>query len=383
MSTIYSYPALLSGALANPVFDYIASDGLVTTSDFVGANHSQGPRGIDWFRPGFKVSFPEDDPYFTSIEELATGKEGTPFSAGGTRTYTRRFRVMVKTNLIGPAGVCSCPGVPLPFAPYTPNRKEEWDRLAVAVDIKAAQELSDDWQPWIVTVSYSTDTTPYGPTYGKTGLGNALSGTQQNPWDEPATVEADVENETVYPNLDLDGFAYVNSADMAFTPAYSHPTGYRAYTVIRNEKKTTFENRTEDYVYVVNKTTWKGYPPGYVLCTGGRGPLVWRGSIPYYRVTYKLLCKKRVQLEDGSYTAGWQPKILDAGMFQKAVLFGIDLAPGRTVPIVEFGHQVNQPVMLDGTGRRQTEVDGDGNLIPVYLDFKAFRSVELNDLVTF
>lgn len=391
MPSIYSYDALLPGADANPLLYYPDGGSPAVQSDFLGVRHSQGPLDGDNFRPGRQIFFDSIDPYFLSIEELFEGKTGTPFSASGVRKYTRRFLVIVKTNLLGPAGVSSCPGVPMPFAPYTPNRREEWDLLAVAVDISADQADRDDWQKWIVTVQYSTEVPPGGPTFLKTGLGNARSGTQQNPWDEPPAVEADVENETTYPVQDLDGKAYTNSADQPFTPPYARPSGYRVYTATRNEKKADFETRLEDYVYVVNSTTWKGYQPGYVLCTGGRGPLLYRGAVPFYRVTYKFLCKKRVQLPDGTFTPGWQPRILDAGMFQRDTLFGIAAIPDTLVPIVQFGHQVNQPVLLDGNGLVQTEkydmsypiVALRGKLKPKYRDFKDFRSVELNDLITF
>lgn len=401
MFTIYSWPALRPDADFNPqllVRPKVYTDPPVA-ADFTGGNgtpHSQGDpagKGFDNFRPNYRVLFQPSDPYFESIEELFDDKAGKPFSNSGHRTYVRRFRVLVKTNLIGPAGVCGCPGVPMPYAPYIPNRREEWDYLAVAVDIEAVSENKGDWQAWIVTVNYSTDVGPAGPSFLKTGLGNALAGTQQNPWDEPVVVESDIETETVYPAEDLDGKAYNNSADQPFTPPYSHPTGYRVYTVTRNEKKTDFENRVEDYVYVVNNAPYKGYPAGYVLCTGGRGPLLWRGSVPYYRVTYKFLCKKRTLLPGSptNYTAGWQPKILNAGMFQKDALFNIVPLNATLVPIIKMGHQVNQPVLLDANGREQTEkfpmdyaiVSLRGKLKPIWLNFKAFRAVDLSALVTF
>lgn len=387
------------GTLAYPTFPVYDSEYVnIVSEQFLTNNipHSQGPKGGDPFsrlRPGEKIVFDPDLEYFKSIEELFEGRTGTAFSSDMNREFVRRFLVEVKNvNTVGPSTACSCPGVPLPFAPYIPQRPEEWDYQAVVVNISAAQKESDDWSFWIVTVRYSTQVPAGGPTFRKTGLGNALSGPQVNPWEEPPSIEADVEIETEVPNQDLDGRPYSNSAEQPFTPPYSCQNGYRAYTLIRNERVIDFENRPEKYIYVVNSTPFKGYAEGYSLCTGGRGQKLWRGMTPYYRVTYKILCKDKNELPSGDFSAGWQPRILNAGMFQRKTLFGIDDIIGSTmVPIAPAGIPVTQPVLLNEFGQiQETKYPGDyvvvalqNKLIPIWLNFRQFRSVELNDLLNF
>lgn len=401
MATIYSSEALVAGS--PPLFSVWDSENAnIVSDDFLTKTHAQGPRGGEPFAdgdfvPGIPVVFPDDDPFYQSVEELWDDISGTAWSANQSRNFVRRFRVLLQDGLnhVGPVVACSCPGIPLPWSPYKPLRKGEWDSNAVCVNLSASVENRDDYRAWVVVAQYSTEVPAHGPTLGRTGLGNATIGNQRSPWEEPVSVESDVETETVYPTADLDGKSFNNAADQPFTPPFSHPTGYRSYTVTRNERVIDFENRVEDYIYVVNSTPFKGYPAGYVLCTGGRGTKLWRGMTPYYRVVYKLLCKKRTALPGGgnqTFTPGWQPRILNAGMFQRPGLFGGGLlGDTELIPIMKMGHHVNQPVLLDENGFEQTEkfaVDYEvvalrGKLKPTWLDFKAFRAVELNDLLSF
>lgn len=360
-----------------------------------------GPIRVEPFGPGFQVQFgPKDQ--FQSIEELFDQRTGTPFAASGPRTYTRRFRVIVKTTalfpnaiLMGPVAICNCPGLPVPYAPYIPYRVQEWDLDALAVSISAEQELKDDSQSWIVTVQYSTEMPPGGPTYGFTQMPWFDTGNQHLPWNLPIVQEYDGETYTEYPICDLDGRPFVNAAGTPFSPPVGLLRGDRVLTITRNER--FFETRAEDYVFVSNLLPFKGRDPGYCLCTPPRAVEMWLGATRFWRVTYKIIMKKKLAsvAGPGGFTPGFQPvQILNAGLYQKMNLWippGVPVpVPNLTVPIIRFGNKVSLPVLLDEDGLEQRNtiaIPGGGGvpagvtLKPTFIPFNGYRLVDLNQLL--
>ncbi len=358
----------------------IANNDAIGTDAFAFSQEhgSFGQAGInsDVFRPGTMVVFGDQSP-FRSVEELYTSRPGTPFSSTGPRTYTRRFRVMVKTSEIGASFVCRCPGLPEPFAPYIPARRFEYDPYARAVNISADTEKDDDWQAWVVVVQYSTEMPAWGPLFGKIKLGwDTVNGIQNKPWLLPPVIETDTETFTDYPLVDLDNLPYTDAAGRPFRPAPGFQAGYKAITITRNEKD--FDTRTEDYILVTNSSEFRKAPTGYALCLGPRATEVYLGTQKYHRVTYRVLLKKREKLKDGTFSPGWNPvNILNAGMYQRASLFGAPLpANFGLVPIVKFGVQVTDPVLLDDDGKELVDVTK-----PTFISRRPYRSVNLGDLL--
>lgn len=387
-----SYTNQSIGAQREYPYDFVDSPGYVLPS----APTGQGNISVtDVFAPNVKITFGAFA-IWEDIEELFQGRNGTPFNSNGPREYTRRFRVRVKANqvnerakLAGPVHICSCPGIPTPFAPYIPYRKEEWDLKALAVRITAEQEHTDDSQCWIVTVYYSTDMPPGGPTFGYTAMPWITLGNQTNPWQLPPVLEYDTESYMDYPVTDLNGQPYTDAAGRPFQSPPGVLRGDRVLTITRNER--FYETRLEQYDFVTNLISFKGYDRGYAFCMGSRATETWLGPTKFWRVTYKVMLRKKIQLSDGSFVKAFNPqKVLNAGMYQRANIFGFVIPQLGTVPIIRFGQQVSQPVLLNEDGVEQKVMinfakPGGGFFSipkPTYMYFTDYREVDLNQLLT-
>lgn len=351
--------------------------------DGAGNTFTQGGIPNDIFGPNFIVKFSDPSP-FRSVEELWFDRAGTPMRTDLHRVYVRHFRVLVKSKMFGPGFICRCPGLPVPYAPYIPYRVEEYDPQARAIQIEAAQDpqsKQDDWQSWIVTVSYSTEMPLWGHLFGKQKLGwDYIDGVQNKPWLITPHKEWDTETFTVYPFVDLDNKPYQNAAGQPFQPPHGVTKGFKTVTITRYEKD--FETRNEDYVYVSNESDFLGSPKGYALCLGPRAQEMFIGTIKYHKVTYRVQLKKRISLGAGNYTDGFNPvRILNQGMYQKASFFGQAIPGGGLAPIVRFGHQATHPVLLTTTGLEKTERNADGFILPNYIERKEYREVDLNVLL--
>jgi len=287
---------------------------------------------------------------------------------------------------MGPNAIAQCPGIPRPFSPYIPYRTEEWDLKALATQIQCDQELKDDSMPWIVTVTYSTDMPPGGPTFGYTGLGWHATSNHNQPWNLPVVAEYDTETYTEYPTYDLNGKPMVNSAGMPYFPTPGILRGDRVLTLTRNER--FFESRAIRYEYSTNSLPFvKGrtYPIGYAYCMGSRATQMWVGPTEFWRVTYKILLRDRVEtyVGSGEYNPAFNPvKILNAGMYQKIPIFGIGLIP---ITMPKMGQQVSQPVLLNAVGLKQTEVTlvgpNAGQLKQTFKEYKLLPTTNLMELL--
>lgn len=342
--------------------------------------------GQDVFGPysGYKVVLC-GHPIFTMVEELTDDVDGTPFDAGGVRTYVRRFRVTCKINFIGPGGVCQCPGIPLPFAPYIPGRSVESDLQAKVVKISARREVAGDWKNWIVTVNYSTEMPLGGRPDDIVQLGAFPVGTQNEPWKENPYIRFEGEETQDCPEVDLDGKAYLNIVNQPFTPPPTFPGGMAGMIIRRNERHATLEsvlNRVEEFNYVVNQVNFLGRLPGMALCKVESAEEVYRGDVRYWVFVYRIRFKKHALfpagkiVPEGETTQTWQPRILNAGMYRWRKVFGAPLKNLPMVPIMRGALPVSHPVPLDLNGQ-PIVADADGKIVPVYLKFRHYREVDL------
>ena len=305
---------------------------------------------------------------FVKVDELFQERTGVPFNADGSRDYTRKFLVVVKRKGLSAATVCSAPGLPLPWSSYIAGSDEdgitEFDPSALLVRWDAAPQTKDDWQNWIATATYSTRIPAGGqPTEGggAQSLGNKQKGSGNNPEMEPPEVDWDADVQQRSPLYDLDGYAFVTSADQPFYPAPQFEYANAVLTITRNELGFNWKTAME-YAFSVNKEKVLGADPECVLCLPPRAKWMWRGTQGYYRVTYKL---RFGALKDDGTLEKWQAVILDAGTMKRerrmipnpaaAVPGQPAQIPhplfGKPVPIYKPGGQaVTTPVLLDGRG---------------------------------
>jgi hypothetical protein len=319
-------------------------------------------------------------PYFNLVEELYD-HEGTPFDAGGVRTYTRKFRVVATVTTLGPSMVCSCPGIPMPFAPYIPGRALENDMLARAVKISAKRMMADDYKTWIVTVEYSTAMPEGGPSPSSgTNLGWNRAGIQNNPWDEPPHLEWEPEVGTRTPTADLDQKPFVNSAGQPMYPAPAVEDGISVLVITKNARFNSLvavRDHIERYSFVVNLNSFVGASRGSALSLPPRAVESYRGPLRYWRMTYRIKFKRR----DTSWLQGlfpadtWQPKILDAGMYQIRSIWGVPDPNKELIPIFKGNTQVNYPVPLNGKG--QPAAPG----MEKFISFKYYPEVDFSDII--
>lgn len=326
--------------------------------------------------------------YFESIEELFDG-EGTPFDSNNVRTYVRRFRVKCRYTTMGPAAVCACPGIPMPYAPYIPGRSLEWDPYARAVRISARREKGGDneFSSWIVQVDYSTQMPEGGPVPpSQIGLGFEGLGVQNKPWDLPPSLEWDPETTTTTPLADKDGKPFLNSALQPIYPAPPVEEGVAVLVVKRNWKfNSLYQSRlhVEKFSHVVNSTAFVGASKGQVLSLPPKAVERYLGPLRYWEVTYRLKFKKgpvgwKGWLEHLFTHDTWQPKLLDAGMYEIRNLWGVPDPAKRLIPIFRGGVQVTQPVPLkNGRAADPTEPIGADN----WLRFRYYAEEDFTDIV--
>jgi hypothetical protein len=139
------------------------------------------------------MAIPQQDVLFADIaREVIESRSGSPYSVNGERSYTRVWRVRLRkgyytTPYLSTNAICSCPGLPLPMAPYILPETGEADINAFLVKYDAKKEFNDDWQCWLVTATYSTGTLTGGPPTW-IGFGADAFGSQNMPWLEPPKI---------------------------------------------------------------------------------------------------------------------------------------------------------------------------------------------------
>jgi hypothetical protein len=324
-------------------------------------------------------------PYFEHFQELYEN-EGTPFDASMVRSFSRKFRVLARSPVFGPVAVCCCPGIPAPYSPYIPGRQREYDFLARAIRISAKREVTVEHRSWIVTVDYSTSMPDGGPIPSNLiGLGWQAIGIENQPWLEPPHLEWDPETITKTPLADLDGKPFRNAAKQLIYPAPSVEEGVAVLVVSRNSKFATLEEcrrHIEKFSYAVNYDVFLGASRGQVLSLPPKAVETYRGPLRFWKMTYRFKFKKQdipvtTWLQHLFPTETWQPKILNAGMYEiRSGWFGPDPS-GTLVPIFRGGQPINYPVLLkeDGTAAAPTDPITEKS----WLRFKYYPEVTFND----
>ncbi len=339
----------------------------------------------------------QNHPLFLSIEEMFDGVQGSPFDASGPRSYQRHFLIVARKNIVGPAAVCKCPGVPTPYSPYIPYRAEEYDLSARVVRITARRRGPDgDWQHWVVTVDYSSQLPPGGPPnlLSDWGWPTVAAGWANQPWLEAPHIDFEGETTTRIPDADLDGQPYFNSVRQPYATPVVVDAANSVLVVTRNYQHPgtliAVREHIDNYSMTVNLDTFVGAPPGAVRLDPVRLTEMYRGRIRYWKAVYRFRFKRRQVIVPfsppdplvGNLTQWdtWQPRILDNGMFQwRRSILGTVTKSLPPVPIMRSGHPVSYPVPLNGDGREALP-NGVGKITPFYKSYREYRAVQFSSL---
>lgn len=346
---------------------------------------------------------PNPPSYYGKVDELPQARRGVVFSTDGHREYTRTFLVMVTEKLMGPLAVCQHPLLPLPWSFYYANG--EYDTQALLTRYEAVQRDQDDWQAWLVTATYSTQTsgdfqappTGGGPGGFPTNPSNAFN----NPEYEHPDISWNFEEQQKPALVDLDNKLYQNSAKQPFTPPVTFPRAYQVLNITRNEISFS-PTVAEEYAYAVNDAEFLGYPAGFVQCMPPQAHMQWKGQTRYYRVTYKLKIHPRniwlptidPEQEDEIYgqlvlqgiELNWQPVLQDQGYMR--IEDGVDANGkklkdwGKPVAIMRNNQPIQQQVLLNGAGQVQDFINPVTlQLVPYFIQFRQFPEKDFNSLL--
>lgn len=320
-------------------------------------------------------------PYFKSCEELISSGGGTAYTIEGRREYVRKFRVVTKAKDMGAISVCLSPGLPMPGNIYLTPR--EYDLLALAVEFSAEREHQDDPFVWVVSVRYSTQMPPGGfPEIP--GFGDSPTGAANNPEAERPEIDWDYEVVDEAPHADLDNKPFVNACDKPFKPAPTFKVCYNVLSITRNELGFNKDTASK-YAMAVNSDKFAGCPPGTVLCYPPKAKMMFRGTIAYWRVSYRLKFGYIVDdgededwIPEGAELVGrrsMQPRILNSGaQFFKEVPVAGGPPPKLTTNFEEGG---SSQVLLTPDGLR---LPREGK--PNYRKFRVYRSISFADILT-
>ena len=284
----------------------------------------------------------------TFVGELAEGRRAT--NSKGVRTYTRVFRLTTSSQTDNAFTVGSNVNVPI-IGNVFPS-----DNTAYCTDIDI--QCVRGWRIWDATVSYSTERK----------LSDQQSSDPQNPTPptgEPAYITWDTEQFQKPATQDKDGKGIVNSAGDPFIPAEQMDDSRRIVTVQKN--LTAVPSWILDYQDSVNNASFD--VDGVTVATGKAkvqrvsvGPPEIRNGTTFRQVTFVIALRRD----------GWAYKILDQGYNEKD-----PTAPTGRKLIYLKGQIPSGPVLLDGTGKAQTDPKTAN---AVFLTFNVYKTADFSQL---
>lgn len=323
---------------------------------------------------------------FTSIDELYT-RSGTAFDGmNNVRQYTRQFRVMTNQIDLYPVEVCQHPALPQPWEPLRNSRGFTRDPYARMIKSSADREHGSgqqEWKPWIVTCEYSTAMPEGGPTTRFWGWPNNPYGCQSDPALIPPVWYWEEEVVQYALPRDLDGRAFLNSANAPISPAPTFPVSFPVLVIIKNEYKWD-RYKVDRFSGAVNSKTYMNMPPGSIQLVNSPKPItMWWGGLKFYRVTYKMRFKSTQLFLADDRT--FQARFMDAGFHRKAKisLAGIPITNLPT-PLLRINSQTSTPILLDLQGQpKKPETTGSnvGRILPEYVQFRTSTEVDFNEII--
>lgn len=345
----------------------------------------------EYAEPTYVLQYASDyfeDPRIMQVAELYTDKSGEPFDAKSAhRSYTTKFRVLIKSDdnanrMITEPEILSDARLPKPYAGYRSNLSgDRVDLNALVVHIHIAREFPDDWLSWIVTVQYSTEMPPGGPNYKYEFPGDANS-PNNKPWLEKPEWDWDSMEETRVRPFDRAGRRRTNSIGDAFIPIPTIKETIPVLVVTRNFETWTHDNMLE-WTNAVNNGDADGKlpPAGLAQCMAPLVKRMWRGNVPYFRVTFRI----KIREDDGEVTSvgnasytfeslprnGWQPVSLNSGFY-----YSPDTGTTKIPILNSHGVRVSQPEPLADSGLRLAF-----GASPIYIGFEDFPYMDMTEIL--
>ena len=274
----------------------------------------------------------------TYVGELSEGRRAT--NDRGVRTYTRVFRLTTSSQTDNAFTVGSNGSLPVIGNTFP----SDGNAYCTNLDVQCVR----GWRIWDVTATYSTE--------------RVLSST---PTSDPTYITWDTEQFQKPATQDKDGKGVVNSAGDPFIPAEQMDDSRRVVTVQKN--LANVPTWILSYQDAVNSDTFT--IDGRSIAIGEAkmqrvsvGPPEIRNGTTFRQVTFVIALRRD----------GWAYKLLDQGFNEKD-----PAAATKRKPIYINGHLPSSPVLLDGTGKAQTDPKTAN---AVYLTFNVYKTQAFSSL---
>lgn len=270
------------------------------------------------------------------VEEDFSGRTGSQNSTY-ERRYTRYFDVTTSDPIVGPLAILLHDDIPKIGDYYENGADDPYDDLyeydlGAFVNERTVDAISGPEGAgiyWRVTVQY-------GPN---------------QPFDSDPTlhkirVQFGGERTERVVDFDRNGIPIRNSAGDRFGDPVTVDSHITTLLITRNERVSTF-NPALAHMFgdTINQYTWNGFAPGYCkmgIISTGEEQFDSNSQTWYYKVTYPVQIGRKP----------WLKELLDQGFNELAggpYYGGGDV---KTVPIMNEGQPVSDPVTLDGNGHR-------------------------------
>jgi len=274
----------------------------------------------------------------TYVGELSEGRRAT--NDRGVRTYTRVFRLTTSSQTDNAFTVGSNGSLPVIGNTFP----SDGNAYCTNLDVQCIR----GWRIWDVTATYSTER-----------VLNTV------PTSDPTYITWDTEQFQKPATQDKDGKGVVNSAGDPFIPAEQMDDSRRIVTVQKN--LTAVPSWILSYQDAVNSDAFT--VDGHSVAIGEAkmqrvsvGPPEIRNGTTFRQVTFVIALRRD----------GWAYKILDQGYNEKN-----PAAPTGRQPIYIKGHIPSGPVLLDGTGKAQTDPKTAN---AVFLTFNVYKQQAFSSL---
>ena len=274
----------------------------------------------------------------TYVGELSEGRRAT--NDRGVRTYTRVFRLTTSSQTDNAFTVGSNGSLPVIGNTFP----SDGNAYCTNLDVQCVR----GWRIWDVTATYSTE--------------RVLSST---PTSDPTYITWDTEQFQKPATQDKDGKGVVNSAGDPFIPAEQMDDSRRVVTVQKNLANVptwilSYQDAVNSDAFTID---------GRSIAIGEAkmqrvsvGPPEIRNGTTFRQVTFVIALRRD----------GWAYKILDQGFNEKDPA---DTTKRKAIYI--NGQLPSSPVLLDGTGKAQTDPKTAN---AVYLTFNVYKQQAFSSL---
>ncbi len=274
----------------------------------------------------------------TYVGELSEGRRAQ--NSKGIRTYTRVFRLTTSSQTDDAYTVGSNGSLPV----IGNTHPSDGNAYCTDLDVQCVR----GWRIWDVTATYSTE--------------RVLSST---PTSDPTYITWDTEQFQKPATQDKDGKGVVNSAGDPFIPAEQMDDSRRVVTVQKNLANVptwilSYQDAVNSDAFTID---------GRSIAIGEAkmqrvsvGPPEIRNGTTFRQVTFVIALRRD----------GWAYKILDQGFNEKDPA---DTTKRKAIYI--NGQLPSSPVLLDGTGKAQTDPKTAN---AVYLTFNVYKQQAFSSL---